>query len=92
MNKQQAIKRLAKKLAPRKKVDLAWDDLTALLAAAGNGDQQTLLGALQRDNADAAGRHLLRLVTGWAREAAVTEAEALLANDTLDLDELEKVL
>lgn len=92
MNKAQAIKKLARKLAISKDTDLTWAAFLTAIEAADQSDQRAMLAAVKAQNDRAIGNHCLKLIRSQNAALALTEAEAMLADDVLGLAELDAVL
>ena len=92
MDKEQAIKRIARKLRGNLTASVTWNQLNTILGDLNAGEKSELLGALRLGNADAVGNALIRQVREWADDQAVTQATAMLVDDVISLDELDKVI
>jgi hypothetical protein len=92
MDKEQAIKRIARKLRGNLTASVTWAQLNTILGDLNAGEKSELLGALRLGNADAVGNALIRQVREWADDQAVTQATAMLVDDVISLDELDKVI
>ncbi len=92
MDKEQAIKRIARKLRGNLTASVTWNQLNTILGDLNAGEKSELLGALRLGNADAVGNALIRQVREWADDQAVTQATNMLADDVISLDELDKVI
>ena len=92
MTKDEAIQRIAKRLRGSNLSQITMPQFKDVVNGIDGDDKKDLLAALRQENAQAVGAMLTRLCAAWARAQAVTEATTMLANDTLDLTELEKVL
>jgi hypothetical protein len=92
MTKDEAIQRIAKRLRGSNLSQMTYPQFKDVVAAVDGDDKKDLLAALRAENAQAVGNMLTRLCAAWAKDQAVTEATAMLADDVLGLDELDKVL
>ena len=92
MDKDVAIRKVARKLVMSKQFNINWAELKDLLAAISVADRKDLLAAIQHGQPQAVGQHILRHVGDWARAQAAAEAETMLADDAISLAELDKVL
>jgi len=92
MEKAEAIKRIAKRLRATYSQSVTWAQFTTAMGDLTPPEKQQLLAAVRLGNAEAAGNHLLRQVREWAAAQAVTEATAMLADNAISLDELDKVI
>jgi hypothetical protein len=92
MDKEKAIKRIARKLRGNLTASVTWNQFNTILGDLNAGEKSELLGALRLGNADAVGNALIRQVREWADDQAVTQATNMLADDVISLDELDKVI
>ena len=92
MEKQRAINVISKRIGAKSMGGLKWAELNGALGDLSPSEKDQLLGALRRENAEAVGAHLIRQVREWLRDQAVVEATAMLEDDVISLDELDKVL
>ena len=92
MTKDEAIAKIAKRLRGQLLTLLTYPQFKDIVAAIDGDDKKDLLAALRAGNAQGVGNMLVRHCVEWSRAQAVTEATALLADDVLGLDELDKVL
>ena len=92
MTKDEAIQRIAKRLRGSNLSQITMPQFKDVVNAIDGDDKKDLLAALRAENAQAVGNMLTRLCAAWAKEQAVTEATAMLADDVLSLTELDKVL
>lgn len=84
--------RLAARLAPQYRDLLTWAQLVAAVGAAGSGKKQEVLNAVKAGNARQVGDLLISLTGAYLKTLADADADAMIADDTLSLAELEKVL
>jgi hypothetical protein len=92
MTKDEAIQRIAKRLRGTNLSQITMPQFKDVVNGIDGDDKKDLLAALRTENAQAVGNMLVRHCAAWARAQAVTEATTMLADDTLSLDELDKVL
>jgi hypothetical protein len=92
VTKDEAIQRIAKRLRGSNLSQITMPQFKDVVAGIDGDDKKDLLAALRQENAQAVGAMLTRLCSAWAKDQAVTEATAMLADDALSLDELDKVL
>ena len=92
MTKDEAIARIAKRLRSTTQQQLTWAQFRDVVADIDGQDRKEVLRALQNGDSGTVGNALVRHVGDYAKAQAVIEATALLVDDVISLDELDKVI
>lgn len=92
MTKEELKAILVKRIAPKRRVALVWSDVTAAVGAATQADKDELVQHIRDGNARLLGDRLLALVAARVKTQSEAEADTILADDSLTLTELERIL
>ena len=92
MTKAEAIALITKRLLPRRMAALTWAEFVSGMGDMDAGQKADLLSAVRENNAERIGNAVLHQIRQTCRVLAATDAEAALADDSLSLAELDKVL
>lgn len=83
---------LVRRLMPKYRESLAWAGVTAAVANSSAADKTEIVAALREGDQKQAGAVLMKIVAAHAVVQAAAEADTLLADESLSLAELERVL
>lgn len=92
MTRDQALKILARRIAPRILSELTWAQFVGALSGLGDADKAEIMAAVRQQREKEFSTAIYGHVRRAVRALAITEATAMLANDSLDLSELDRVL
>jgi hypothetical protein len=92
LTKEQITQRLARHLVDDKITALTWAQLILAVQAMTAEQRAALLAAVQNRATQQIGDTLKTAVQTWARAQARADAATMLTNDTLSLEDLEKIL
>ena len=91
LTKEQIKARLVAKLLPKYKDGLTWSQLVSAVQASNATDKTSIVAAIADGAAHEAGLILSRLIINELTSLAETEADNMLADDTLSLTELDRL-
>jgi hypothetical protein len=83
---------IAQRLVAKRRTELAWTDVTGAVAGAGAAQKAALLDSIKAGSAKLLGESLIAIVLAKVTADAVTEANAMLADDALSAADLERIL
>ena len=92
LTKDEIKARIVRKLAPQYRASLTWAELVAGVGQATALQKQAIVQAVIDNDAQLAGRRLIDLAAAKVEALAGAEADTMLADDSLALAELEKIL
>ena len=91
MTKDELRLALIKRLVPKLKAALTWADVASAITALSAAQKAALVEMVKRDDADGFARRVFVAVQSAVIAAATTQVDALLADDTLTVAELESL-
>lgn len=92
MDLEEIKRRLAKRLLSQKQKELAWSDVQGLADRLGPAERAELLQAVRAGRAAPIGRLMVKSAAKLAKSLAETEAATMVADSSLTLEELERIL
>ena len=92
MDKAEAIQKIARRLRTQYATTITWAQFVSAMGDLSAAEKAQLVGAVRLGNAQGAGETLVRQVREWAQTQAVAEATTMLADDSISLTELDKVI
>jgi hypothetical protein len=80
------------KLKEEELADFTWADVETVVTGATTVEEAAILSAIQDENVSLIGTRILALVDAEVTSRATAQATSMLADDALDLDELDYLL
>jgi hypothetical protein len=90
MTKAQLKARIVPRLAAKIRREVTWGDIVSSVAAADPAYKQKIVDAIRVNNFRSAGETLSKIVQGKVNADANSEADAMLVDDVMTLDEIER--
>ena len=91
LTQEQIKTRIVSSLLPKYRAELTWANLVTAVAGSDAQDKADLVTALKNGNPLSAGRRMDALVKKWMTAQAGIEADAMLADGSLTLAELDRI-
>jgi len=92
MTRAQVIADIKSRLVNKRVSELVWGDITASVVALNAGQKQAIVTAFRSQDPQRVSRLLFRAVHNKVVADAQTEADAMMADDSLSLTELQRIL
>jgi len=92
MTRAQVIANIKSRLVNKRVSELVWGDITASVVALNAGQKQAIVTAFRSQDPQRVSRLLFRAVHNKVVADAQTEADAMMADDSLSLTELQRIL
>ena len=90
MTKDELKARIVPTLTVKHRKDLSWNELVRSVQGATNEEKAALVGLIAAGSHAKAGKLMFNLVNSLMRSDAEGEADDMLADDSLSLDEIER--
>ena len=92
MTPEEAKQRIVPKLVAARSGEVTWADVVSAINAANPAQQNRIARAISRNRYEVVGKVIAKLINQAIRDEAQTRADAILADNSVDLTELGELL